>query len=83
MEKGNGEVQDEREQNPGADAQQPTDCAERNSFEGELEQDVSLGCSNGLAHADFPGSLSHRDEHDVHHPHAAHHQADRGNGDYE
>ena len=57
----------------------PKDAAgagQGDGFEGELQQDVALARTYGLAHANLAGALGDRDEHDIHHPHAAHDERD-------
>ena len=46
----------------------------RQRFEQKLRQDVAASGPQRLAHTNFPRTLGHRDEHDVHHAHAADHQ---------
>ena len=43
----------------------------------ELQQDVAPGGAERLADADLAGALGDRDQHDVHDPDAADHQAHR------
>ena len=47
-------------------------------FHEELPQDVVAAGADGHPQADLPRPLRHRDEHDVHDPHAAHDQRDGG-----
>jgi len=48
----------------------------------ELQQDVAFAGADGLAYADFPGALGDRDQHDIHHPDAAHDQAYAGDSEH-
>ena len=52
--------------------------AEHQRLDQELEHDVAPGGAERLAHADLPGPLGDRDQHDVHDPDAAHQEAHRG-----
>src|SRR5690349_21945747 len=71
-----------REHDSGADAEQDADGAaqdaERERLDEELQQDVALGGAQRLPHADLPGPLGDRHQHDVHDADAAHDQAHRG-----
>ena len=75
-------LHDPREHDRGADAQQDADRAAQDAqgqrLDQELEQDVAAGGAQRLADADLAGALGHRDQHDVHDPDAADHEAHRG-----
>src|SRR5690349_3697125 len=49
----------------------------------ELPEDFPPRSPEGLADADLPGALGHRDHHDRHDAHAAHHEPDRREGEHD
>ncbi len=83
MQERNGEMQDEREQRSGQNAEQSADHAKGDGLKRELQQDVCFCGADCFAHADLPGAFGDADQHDVHDAHAAHDQADRGDGNHE
>ena len=52
------------------------DAGKRHRLQQKLHADVRLARADRFADADLAGPLRHRDQHDVHHPDAAHQQAD-------
>ena len=44
----------------------PTHAGDDKRFGQELKQDMALACAQGFFDADLPGSLLHRDQHDIH-----------------
>jgi len=60
---------------PDQNADGPADQGEHHGFSKNCKRTSARRAPNGFAHANFLGALGHRDEHDVHHPDAAHQQA--------
>src|SRR5205814_1840853 len=58
------------------DPEDAADAGEADRLDEELGEDVAPARADGLADADLPGPLVHRDEHDVHDPDASDEQRD-------
>ena len=83
VEKGYGEVKDQREQASGDNAEQSADHAQRNGLDGELQKDVAPGGADGFADAYFTRAFGDADKHDVHDADPADHEAYRRDGNHE
>src|SRR6266566_28612 len=55
------------------------DGAQGHRLDQELSENIAPLCADGLPDADFPGPFRYRNEHNIHHPNAAHDQPDRSN----
>src|SRR5476649_1792058 len=71
------------EQPTNQDADQAPGCGEGHGFQQKLPNDIAAPRADGLAYADFPGPLSDRHQHDVHHSDSTHQQADGSNHDHD
>src|SRR5215472_15908762 len=73
---------DPHDNGTGEDANDASHRGQHDCFEGELQKDVTLSGADCFAHANFARARGHTDQHEVHHAHAADHQANARDGEH-